>query len=143
MTQGKVPSEDLCWAVACMLAFREPLERICLYTNLSSKAIHKIENRMKMTGSPAPSKRQPKAVPVKKLTPDDLVVSSEVVQQVLPTNFGSQFLRHSTKRQLDIQLEALAKDLCQFCGVSVDESSVWRGLRKMGLTRKKVEICRS
>lgn len=99
-----------------------PIDLIMQYTDLCLKTIGKIQQRYHDTGDPTPGKR--------------------------PKNTGNRgcmlgvtelkFIRTSLERQPDIQLQGLAESLREFCGIDASEVSVWRALRKMGYTRKKI-----
>ncbi|KAG9016647.1 hypothetical protein FRB90_002678 [Tulasnella sp. 427] len=99
-----------------------PMDSVQRYTDLTLKTIGKILQRFHDTGDPAPGKQTRGTG-----SHGSMLGVTEL-----------KFIRTSLERQPDLQLQGLAESLREFCGIDASEVSVWRALRRMGYTRKKI-----
>jgi transposase len=141
MPKGVEVSSDLCWTVARMLGYSVPKATISLYADVSPRTIHEIQSRFCATGSPALPKSEGKRGRRSRLTESNLkVCGSLYICCILLIALFRQFIKASVERRPDMYLQEIAYDLASTCNVMTSESSVWRALRGMGMTRKRVNL---
>ncbi|KIM51639.1 hypothetical protein SCLCIDRAFT_1166606 [Scleroderma citrinum Foug A] len=125
MGQGKKMSLDIQWAIVRMSG-RLSYDEISMYLDVSTRSVRRMMLYFRDYG----------------IIPDaqDSSAQEERQKNRHLRGIDVEFLLNTIKKTPDVYLDELQTMIALECGKDVSRSTIWRTLRRCGLTMKKVRI---